>query len=96
MPIDLPIAHIIVTARQSLLTRLLSPPSLVLRAVQIQCGRDEHLDMFACLQRVEFAVDVEGQRGVGIGGCAYYARYAVVGLVEDCGDFEGFFVERGV
>lgn len=52
--------------------------------------------MFACLERVEFAVDVEGQGGVGAGAGGHDTRDAVVGLVEHGGDFELFFVEGRV
>lgn len=96
MSVHLPITHVIITARQSLLARFLPPSSLVFRAVKIQCGRDDHLDVFACLERVEFAVDVEGKRGVRAGRGAHHTRNAVVGLIKHGGDFEGFFVESRV
>ena len=95
MPIHLPIAHVIPQTRECLLPRLItSPPRRILRTVEIQRCRDHHLYLIIGLQGVEFAVDIEGERGVGVGGCAaQHARDAVVCAIEDARDGEGFFVE---
>ena len=82
---------------QRVLLCALFPPSLacfLFRAVQVQCRGQNNLHGFANGKGVDFMVDVEGEDGLGIGGCGCDAGDTVVFLVVEAREGEGV-VEEG-
>lgn len=88
--INLPMANIIPHICQRALIPYISPSlaRIILIAIQAQRARHQQREMLSLLHREQLNIDIERQRGLGVGGDSRDARNAIVFRLVVVGDSE--------